>query len=105
MKNGQLKNGEKMVIVRIEHFVKLRDFAVALTDHYYNESLDFNLKLTKKEAEKILKRGLFFYGLQGQYDDGYFEATFEEGERYNQIFEASTKWIKTKYDWFANEEL
>jgi hypothetical protein len=35
MVKGQLKSGEKMFVVRTEHFVKLRDFARHLTEHFY----------------------------------------------------------------------
>ena len=90
-----------MFVVRIEHFVKDSDFATALTDKYYNEHENFPSSLSKKEAEKILKRSLFFFGLQGQYEDGYFEATYEEGTRYNEIYSDALEWFRSKCEWLC----
>ena len=102
MVNSVLKNGTKILVVRTEHFVKCRDFAIALTEKFYGERKCFDKSITKKNAEEILKRSLFFYGLQGQFEDGYFEASFEEGERYNAIYSDATEWIKSKYSWFSD---
>lgn len=101
MVKGQLKSGEKMFVVRVEHFVKLRDFAKHLSEHYYKNSEPFNEKLCKKEAEKILKRGLFFEGLNGEIEDGYFDASFEESERFNNIHSKAYDWVKSKYEWLS----
>lgn len=101
MVKGQLKSGDKMFVVRVEHFVKLRDFAKHLSEHYYRNSEPFNEKLSKKEAEKILKRGLFFEGLNGEIEDGYFHASFEESERFNNIYSKSYEWVKSKYEWLS----
>ncbi len=60
MVKGQLKSGEKMFVVRICHFVKMADFARHLTEHFYTNKNDFKKNISKKEAEKILRRGLFF---------------------------------------------
>ena len=101
MVKGQLKSGDKMFVVRIEHFVKLRDFAKHLTEHFYERNEDFNQKLSKKEAEKILKRGLFFEGLNGSYKDGYFESSFEEGQKWGKIYSCAYEWVKLKYEWLS----
>lgn len=101
MVKGQLKSGEKMFVVRVEHFVKLRDFAKHLTEHFYKNREDFKKNISKKEAENILKRGLFFDGLNGSYEDGYFESSFEESERYNGIYSQAYEWVKSKYEWLS----
>ena len=90
-----------MFVVRVEHFVKLSDFTTHLTDYFYNKNEDFKKKLTKKEAEKILKRGLFFDGLNGSYEQGYFEASFEDGEKYNAIYSQAKEWVKSKYKYLS----
>lgn len=102
MVKGELKSGGKMFIIRTEHFVKLRDFSKHLSEHYYRNNEDFNAKLTKKEAEKILKRGLFFNGLDGEIEDGYFESSFEEGERWNKIYSDAYEWVKLNYEWLSS---
>ena len=102
MVQGELKSGEKMFVVRIEHFVKAMDFAKHLSEYYYNLNESFNEKLTKKEAEKILKRGLFFDGLHGQIEDGYFDASFEESEKYNNIYKKAYQFVIDEYKWLAH---
>jgi hypothetical protein len=101
MKKSQLKDGRRMFIFRIEHFVKADDFATALTDRYYNQHEFFPKNLKKKDAEEILKKSLFFFGIQGEYYDGYFEATYEEGTRYNNIYKDALEWVKSKYEWLS----
>lgn len=101
MVKGKLKSGDKMFVVRIEHFVKLRDFSKHLTEYFYERNEDFDEKLSKKKAEEILKKGLFFDGLNGSYEDGYFEASFEEGERWNAIYGKTYNWVKSKYEWLS----
>lgn len=101
MVEGKLSNGRNMFVVRVEHFVKDSDFANALANKYFSANESFNEKLKKKEAEKILKRSLFFYGLQGQFEDGYFESSFEEGERYNEIYSKAINWVKNNYKWLS----
>jgi hypothetical protein len=81
--------------------VKLRDFSKHLTEHFYERNENFNEKLSKKEAEKILKRGLFFDGLNGSYEDGHFEASFEDGEKWNKIYSKAYEWVKLKYEWLS----
>lgn len=86
-----------MLIYKIDHYVKLEDFARALTDHYFTNNTDFDRSLKKTEAKKILERGLFFNGLNGEYADGFFEASFEEGRKYNNIFLDALDWVGRNY--------
>lgn len=102
MVKGQLKSGDKMFVVRVEHFVTKTVFATALTDNYYSKGEDFETGLTKKKAEEILRRALFFNGIYGQYEAGYFEATDEEGERYNEIYEAANEWVIDNHPYLNN---
>lgn len=101
MIKGELENGTKMYVVRIEHFVKISDFVKHLAEHYYCRNITFDCKLTKKEAEEILRRGLFFEGLHGSLSDHYFDAAFEEGERWNAIYNHAHEWVKHHYPWLC----
>jgi len=65
MIKGRLQRGNAMFVVRIEHYVTLRTFVTALTENYYGKNESFPKKLTKKEAEEILKHRLFFEGNNG----------------------------------------
>lgn len=104
MREGKLKVGDHMYIVRTEHYVTLRVYCTALTDYYYGLRESFNNKLSKKEAETILRKRLFFYGIQGEYPDGYFHASFEESERYNEIYSKAIEWVKSSYKWLNRQE-
>lgn len=104
MKKGTLQSGENMFVVRVDHFVKLQDFATALAEHFYNKNEEFDKSISKKEAEKILRHRLFFHGLRGEIPEDTFEASFEEGEAFNSVFSDAAKWVKQKYDWLGRSE-
>lgn len=104
MIKGRLKRGDAMYVVRVEHFVTQRVFATALTENYYGKSESFPKKITKKEAENILRHRLFFHGNKGELEDGYFEASFEEGEKFNAIYADVIKFIKSKYPWLSKND-
>lgn len=99
-----LQGGENIFVVRVEHNITLRVFVVALTDYFYNNGEDFPEKLSKKEAEKILRKSLFRYGGQGQFEDGYFESSFEESERYTNIMNPTKEWIVSNYEWLSKTD-
>ncbi|GEM_PF-1171672 len=99
MNKGYLNNDEKTPILwfRMEIRIKLSVFAKAITDYFYNYGGFFPDKLTKKEAERILKRQVYNYGTSGETPDRQFEASFEEGERYNSIYDSAIKWVNTNH--------
>ena len=101
MVKGKLVSGDKMFVVRIDHYVKARDFAKHLAEHFYRNEQDFNPLLSKMDAEKILKRGLFKYGLEGEIDESLYEGSFEFGETFNPIYKNALSWVKEKYPWYV----
>ena len=54
-------------------------------------------KLTKKEAEKILKNSLMFYGRYGEIEDTDYEASFERGFALNTCYDMAREWLINKY--------
>jgi len=90
-----------MVVINVAHFVKLGDWATALTDYYYNKSESFPDKLTKKESKEILYWQLFVNGLRGEYEDGFFEASYELGEIYNAIYQSAKQWVSKNYPYLV----
>lgn len=97
MKLSKLKDGTPMLVFKINSFVKASDYATALTDYFYRNSLDFNKKITRKEAKDILYDALFLNGLQGEYEYGFFEASYELGEIYNKIYSDAFDWVIKNY--------
>jgi len=90
-----------MLVIKVDHYVKGSDLATALTDYYFNKSEPFNKKLKRREALKILRHRLFFYGLNGEYDAGYFEASYELAEERKLIYEPAKDWIVRNYPHLA----
>lgn len=54
-------------------------------------------KLTKKEAEGILKTSLMFYGRYGEIEDTDYEASFERGFALNTCYDMAKEWVSKKY--------
>jgi hypothetical protein len=101
MKKSMLQDGTPMVIIKIDHFVKARDFAKHLAEYYWRENEPFPDKLTKKRAMEILKRGLFFNGLHGEIDFCLWEGAFEPMDRFNAIYEPAKEWVKKNYPYLT----
>ena len=97
MRKSELSNGTPILVIKINHFVKIGDFATALTDHFYRINGSFNPMIKKTEAMEILKNGLFFHGLQGEYDHSFFEASFEESEKRELIYRPAYEWVEKNY--------
>ena len=104
MVKGRLKRGDAMYVVRVEHYVTLRTFATALAEKYYSENESFPKKLSKKTAEEILRHRLFFEGNNGELEAGYFDASFEEGENFNAVFDKAYDFVKSKYPWLSEND-
>ena len=54
-------------------------------------------KLTKKDAEDILKTSLKFYGREGMIEDGDYESSYERGLALNICYDMSREWVIKKY--------
>lgn len=104
MIKGRLQRGDAMFVVRIEHYVTLSVFAKALSEKFYLENGEFPNNLTKKKAEGILRHRLFFHGNNGELEDGRFEASFEEGETFNAIYDDAFEFVKSKYPWLSEND-
>lgn len=101
MRESSLKDGKPILALKIDHFVTLGVFALALTDYHYYTAMDvFNHKLSKKEAQEILKHQLLFHGTQGEFPDGFFEAAADIQEVRNSIYQAAEEWIKKNYPYW-----
>lgn len=102
MRKSKLRDGTPMLVFKINSFVTDRVFAIALTDHFYGKSEEFDFKIGRKEAVKILERRLFFHGIKGEHEDGFFEASFEFGEIYNRTYSNAKKWVLKNYPHLLN---
>lgn len=100
MKQSKLRDGTKMHVVPIRHFVTLTAFSSKLADKFYNDGTEFPENLSKKEAKQILSKGLFLHGINSEYGDGCFEASYEEGTRYNSIFDKAHEWVLKNYPYY-----
>ena len=79
---------------------------------FYNFKEDLELKkdvgnahpAEKQEAEEILRHRLFFHGNNGELEDGSLEASFEEGETFNAIYDDAFEFVKSKYPWLSEND-
>lgn len=105
MGEWHLKDSTPVLSVRTETLIRIEDFSTALAENFYMKSLDFPEKLTKKEAYKILKHRLYFHGKNGELPDGFFDASFEEGEIFNNLYDKAKEWILEKYEHYKTSHL
>jgi hypothetical protein len=106
MRRSRLTDDTPILVIKMEHFVKSTDFAHALADHYWCNSEEFDPKITKTEAMKILKSGLFFNGLNGEFRSEQFEAADQSVfNEWNRPFEAAHEWVIKNYPYLKSKEV
>lgn len=101
MRKSELVDSTPVFAIQIKMLVSQGRFSLALLDHVYrhgNEEILTNLK--KRKALEILKQELFNYGMQGEYHDGMFEASFEIGQERNRLSEICNNWVQSNYPYF-----
>ncbi len=99
MKNSKLQNGTKILVINIAHFVKLSDFARALTNssNCTTKPIDYST-LTKTQGKKILNTELFFHGIEGRYAG--IDDLGDTQEEWNAEFEIAKEWVIKNYPYF-----
>lgn len=83
--------------ITVKFNVSKSRFAVALIDYYYRNSSEFDDNLKKQEAKKILKRELYWYGMDGEYTAGFFEASPEPADIRNALYDKAIEWLNKNY--------
>lgn len=98
MRKSKLTDGTPILCVKVEHYVKATNFAHALADHFWCNSIQFNPAITKKEAWEILLNGLFFNGLHGEFRGEQFESADQDVfDEWNIPYEDAMKWVLKNY--------
>lgn len=104
MRKSFLESGVPIFVVKIESYVSASVFITSLTDYYYVNQLEFDTRLSKREAVKILKRQLFTYGVQGEHMDGFFEAANDVWPLYEAIQKQARDWVQKNYPYLIKEK-
>jgi hypothetical protein len=60
-------------------------------------------KMTKTEGKNILYDSLTFYGIQGSFEDGYFEASYERGLAYEYCNKYAKIWVSKNYPYLVEK--
>ena len=60
-------------------------------------------KMTKTEGKNILYDSLTFYGIQGSFEDGYFEASYERGLAYEHCNKYAKIWVSKNYPYLVEK--
>lgn len=97
MKKGHLINGKPFLEIKIEHFVTKMVFAKAIAGYHHHNHSPFNDKMTKTQAIKILKKGLYHEGNDGIYTDHWDGASEEFLFYFNTAYDKAKKWIDKNY--------
>lgn len=103
MKKSKNQYDDPIYTVKINSCVSSSTFAKSLANHIYGSNLDFPNDLTKTVVKEILIDQLFYYGINGQYESGFFESSYENGERYNAIYSEALNWVEKNYPYLKTE--
>lgn len=97
MRKSKLSNGTPFIGIKVEHYVTINDFTKHLAEHFHRKRAEFNIKLGKRQAMKILKRGLFFNGLEGEIDTTLYESSPHGLDHYEAAYVLARKWVEINY--------
>lgn len=96
----KLTDGTPCFAINIRSLVTIRVFVIALADYkLVNKNTDFS-SMSKKEAERILQKQLFFSGIDGensQYEDA------DWMDEYNQYCDEARTFITKNYPYLNKE--
>jgi hypothetical protein len=61
-------------------------------------------KMTKAQAQEILQDSLLFYGREGQFEHGHFEASYERGKVFNECGALAREFVTKKFPHLIDNE-
>lgn len=106
MRKSKLKSGEPFYGIKIDMFVTANCFAHALADYCWTKSIDFDTNMKKSEAITILKNGLFYNGISGEFDGSLFEGASQEAfDAWDIPFKAAHNWVIKNYPYLNSKEV
>lgn len=97
MRIAQLKDGNKFLGIRVEHYVTKTVFANALADHCWTYNEEFNTRISKAAAMNILKSALRNKGDEGIEKHAWEGASQEFVQPHTDAYEAACEWIDKNY--------
>lgn len=87
--------------INLTTIVTLRDFSLALGEHKFNLSGDFNFNaMTRKSAKEILFGRLQWHGRNGSYE-GLENVGTDHADEYNQYYEEAKEWVSKNYPYLT----
>jgi hypothetical protein len=98
MKKTYNRGGDAAYSIKTEHIVTAYHFADALAKHCWDNGIEFDPKIKKREAMDILKSSLFQYGLSGSNDLTLYEGASDEAVAgYTSALPLATEWVSKNY--------
>ncbi|CEN40588.1 hypothetical protein CCYN74_430034 [Capnocytophaga cynodegmi] len=94
-----LKNGTKVLPFRHDFLVRKENMAKILSEYFFFKNEFFPNRLTKKNAEKIVRSRLYLYGIYGEIHDNseFFQLDIDSSEIFSAIFKKAIEYIEKKY--------
>ncbi len=102
MRKSQLSDGTPFIGIKVEHYVKINDFAKHLAEHFDRKGVEFDKALGKREAMEILKTGLFFNGLYGEIDETLYEGAPNALDNYDAAYDLARDWVGRNYPYLIH---
>lgn len=96
-KKSKTVGGNNCYMITIKMPVSRGVFATALADHFVCSGDWVTEKLTRSRAFEILKNRLFFYGLNGEYE----EVPENIIEEHNELYRQAEIWITKNYPYLG----
>ncbi len=97
MRKSLLKDGTAFIGIRIAHFVTKKIFANALADDCWTYHKEFDPRISKTDAMKILKSALHNKGNEGIEKHSWEGATEEFAQPHTDAYEKACEWIDKNY--------
>lgn len=97
MRKSKLTDGTPFFGIKVEHFVKKEDFVKHLAEYHYLYGSEFDQKMKRMDAMRILKNGLFFNGIEGEIDETLYEGSFDVLDDYYRAYTEAMIWVERNY--------
>lgn len=101
MRKSRLTDGTPFFGITIEHFVKKSDFVKHLAEYCHLHNTDFDVRIKRTEAMRILKNGLFFSGINGEIDTLLYEGSYHGLDDYEAAYEKAKEWVEKNYPYLS----
>lgn len=103
MRKSKLSDGTPFFGISVEHFVTKHTFARAIASYFFRKEEKFDPKTNRRAVIEIVKKNLFFQGIEGESTDHWDGASEEFVKPFNDAYEAAITWIEKNYPYLDHK--